>query len=205
MEFKNKENEKLQLPLKIWQVLANIFLGLLGKEKYEGRMLWLSRACAVVASVVVIKDKVPHILVNKRGKGSADFQGFWNLPCGYLDWDENTKQATMREVWEECGVDLQKLIDDKLVTLNFMDEVWDTNSEPNENRQNVTFHHGLLAVLKEGQDFPSTSLENNEPDEVEEVEWMPLSEYKDRTYAFGHEARIEKFMKKTLLDVYLDK
>lgn len=197
MKFDNKHNEKVLLPLKWWQSLVNIFTN---EKKYEPRTIWLSRAVAVVASVVVIKDNMPYLLINQRGKGSADFQGLWNLPCGYLDYDETTREATMREVWEECGVNLQEL--GGKITIDFMETPWDTNSSPNENRQNVTFHHGLIAHVDE---LPSTSLENNEPDEVAEVRWIPIDEYKEYSYAFNHQSRIEKFMKKTLLDIHLSK
>lgn len=194
MEFKNEHNEKLELPLKWWQTLVNIITN---KNRYKPRTIWLSRAVAVVASIVVIKDEKPYLLINQRGEGSADFQGLWNLPCGYLDYNETTGEATMREVWEECGVNLKSL---KNITFDFLEIPWDTNSSPDENRQNVTFHHGLVAHVEE---LPSTSLENNEPDEVSEVRWIPLDKYKEYSYAFNHQSRIEKFFKKTLLDIHL--
>lgn len=198
MQFNNKNNEKVVLPLPFWQRLVNAILGTL---KYIPRTLWLSRSVAVVGSVVVIKDETPYILINKRGKNSADFQGLWNLPCGYLDYNETTGEAITREVWEECGVNLRDLKDK--TTVDFMEQPWDTSSSPTENRQNVTFHHGLIAHVDE---LPSTSLEYNEkPDEVEEAKWIPLDEYKNYEYAFNHLPRIEKFMKKTLLDIHLSK
>jgi len=195
MEFKNEHNEKIVLPISWWQVLENNFSYLIfGKPIHKRREIWLSRAVAVVASIVVIKDDVPYILINQRGSGAADFHGLWNIPCGYLDYGETSGEATIREVWEECGVDLTKLIGSS--TVNYMDSVWDTNTLPTENRQNVTLHHGLIANVDE---LPSTSLENNEPDEVEDVKWIPLKDYKKYEYAFGHEKRIVKFIKKTKL------
>jgi 8-oxo-dGTP pyrophosphatase MutT (NUDIX family) len=196
MKFNNTHNEKVVLPLPFWKNVVN---AILNKMRYQPRTIWLSRSVAVVASIVVIKDETPYLLINQRGKGSADFQGLWNLPCGYLDYDETTGEATMREVWEECGVNLKSLKD---VRFDFLEKPWDTNSSPNENRQNVTFHHGIIAHVDE---LPSTSLENNEPDEVAEVRWIPIDEYKDYSYAFNHQNRITKFLKHTLLDIHLSK
>ena len=85
MEFKNKENEVLVI---------------------DGKEIWLSRAVAVVATVAVFFENEMYILLNKRGTGTPDFQGYWNLPCGYLDYNETTGEAPLREVWEECGVDI---------------------------------------------------------------------------------------------------
>ena len=195
MEFKNEHNEKLVLPLAWWKRVVNVITNTV---KYATRTIWLSRAVAVVASVVVMKDGVPYLLINQRGSGTPDFQGFWNLPCGYLDKNETTGEATIREVYEECGVNLIEL--GKTSSHSFMEQPWHTNSTPDANRQNVTFHHGLIAKVDE---LPSTSLENNEPDEVAEVKWIRLEDYKQYEYAFNHVERIEHFMKLTLLDLHL--
>lgn len=195
MEFKNEHNEKLELPLAFWKRLINVITNTV---KYATRTIWLSRAVAVVASVVVIKDGEPYLLINQRGTGTPDFQGFWNLPCGYLDKNETTGEATIREVWEECGVNLIEL--GKTTSHSFMEQPWHTNSTPDANRQNVTFHHGLISVVDE---LPATSLENNEPNEVAEVKWIRLEDYKQYEYAFNHVERIEEFVKRTLLDLHL--
>ena len=142
--------------------------------------------------------RFPYLLINQRGTGTPDFQGYWNLPCGYLDKNETTGEATIREVWEECGVNLIEL--SKTSTKSFMEQPWYTNSTPDANRQNVTFHHGMIATVDE---LPSTSLENNEPNEVAEVKWIRLEDYKKYEYAFNHVERIEEFVKRTLLGLHL--
>ena len=172
MKFKNVENEHLVV---------------------DGRDIWLSRSVAVVATVCVLFRGDLYILINKRGKGTPDFQGYWNLPCGYLDYNETTGEAAIREVWEECGVNVTIL--DSLNVFDHMEKPWDVNSNPDKNRQNISFVHGMLAHV---DNLPTTSLENNEPDEVEEVRWVKLKDYKNKeyNYAFNHDVRIEKFINK---------
>lgn len=41
------------------------------------------------------------------------FRGCWNLPAGYVEYDENPAQTAIREVFEECGlhVKVERLVD----------------------------------------------------------------------------------------------
>ncbi len=182
MKFNNRENECMKLP--------------------NGKEVWLSRAVAVVGTVCLIKDEVPYFLISQRGSGAADNQGLWNLPCGYLDWDETTGEAFIREVWEECGVNAKLIIEDNSVMrINFVDVPWDINSNISENRQNVCIHHGLIGMVNE---LPTPEIKNEvEENEVADVKWVSIFDISKYEYAFNHEERIQKFIKKNLLDMYL--
>jgi 8-oxo-dGTP pyrophosphatase MutT (NUDIX family) len=188
MKFKNKPSEKAILQ--------------------DGRTVYLSRSVAVVGTICLFKDKVPYFLIGKRGKGSADFQGLYNLVCGYLDFDEDSSEAFVRETYEETGVnilDVKKSC--KKIIHNFTKEVWDVKTEPNENRQNISIHHGLVGVVKE---LPITNISNEvEQDEVEEVLWVSYDEINNYEFAFNHLERIEKFVKfvdnKLIENVHLGK
>ena len=72
----------------------------------NGKFLgWFSRSMATAIFVFARnKDGVLHVLASERGKGAADFQGCWNCPCGYLDFNETTKQCAIRELEEETGI-----------------------------------------------------------------------------------------------------
>jgi 8-oxo-dGTP pyrophosphatase MutT (NUDIX family) len=184
MKFNNRENECVKLP--------------------NGKEVWLSRAVAVVGTVCLIKDEVPFFLISQRGSGAADNQGLWNLPCGYLDWDETTGEAFIREVWEECGVNAKLLIEDKnIMRINFVETPWDINSNTSENRQNVCIHHGLIGMVNE---LPTPEIKNEvEENEVADVAWVSIFDISKYEYAFSHEERIQKFIKKNFLDMYLKK
>lgn len=90
-KFKNRENERV--------------------ETRDGRQIWVSRACAVIAEVCMYNpaDRQWYVLLAKRGSETPDCRGMWGLPCGYLDWDETLRDAVVREVWEECGLYLPEL------------------------------------------------------------------------------------------------
>ncbi len=177
MEFKNKENEKVVLS--------------------DKRTVWLSRAVAIVGTVCLIKDGTPYFLIGQRGEGAADFHGLWNIPCGYLDWNETTGEAFIREVWEECGVNIQSLLDDKKsIKIDFSKTPWDVNSRPSENRQNVCVHHALVAIVDE---LPTPEIQNIvEHDEVSDVKWVSINNLHNYEYAFKHQERLNFFIKTVL-------
>lgn len=45
-----------------------------------------------------------YFLANKRGTETPDFQGYWNCPCGYIDFDETEEDAVCREIMEETDM-----------------------------------------------------------------------------------------------------
>ncbi len=168
MKFNNRPNECL--------ILKN------------GREVWLSRSVAVSACIVVICRQSAYVLVNQRGPGLPDFVGRWNMPCGYLDYDESIAEAVYREVWEECGLNLEALMG--AASIAFIERPWDISSAPRDERQTVGIHHGVLLEL---ESLPDISNHYCEPDEVAEVRWLPLTEIHSLDYAFHHDQRILAF------------
>lgn len=155
----------------------------------DGRQIWASRSVTITACILLECEKRPYILVNQRGSGVPDFAGYWNLPCGYLDYDETTMEAAVREVWEECGVDSLALL--QIATCDFFSQPWDVGSNPSGNRQNVTIHHGLFATVEQ---LPALSNAHNEANETADIRWLPLSEVGTLEFAFNHRDRIAKFL-----------
>lgn len=169
MNFRNRPNERVVLD--------------------DGREIWLARHIAVAVSLLAVHEGAPYVLVNQRGPGVPNFQGYWNLPCGYLDYDETTQEAGIREVWEECGVNLLPLFEG--AHLNFFDQPWDVHSLPGGTKQNVTIHHGLVVTVAA---LPEVSNRNNEPNETLAIRWLPLAEAEGLAFAFDHKPRIAKFV-----------
>ena len=169
MKFNNRQNEQ-------------VFLA-------DGREIWLARDIAVAVSAIAIHKDTPHVLINQRGPGVPNFQGYWNLPCGYLDYDETTQEAAIREVWEECGVNIRPLLEQCHAA--FFDQPWDVNSTPRGDRQNVTIHHGFVATVDQ---LPAVSNANNEPNETSDICWLPLSQVQELEFAFDHKPRIGRFV-----------
>lgn len=149
-------------------------------DKYGRFLGWYSRSMAS-AIFVFCKDKDGDwcILASVRGEEAADFRGFWNCPCGYLDRNETTKQCALRELYEELGV----FVDEEHVELIGYED------SPEANRQNVTFR--FAAFLEDGlTDNFEFSRKNNEGKEVGEIKWIKVKEVKNYMWAFSHNKRI---------------
>jgi 8-oxo-dGTP diphosphatase len=55
-------------------------------------------------SVEAIIIRGNEILLGKRG--GEPFKGYWGFFGGFVEWDEMTEQALLRETKEECGLDI---------------------------------------------------------------------------------------------------
>lgn len=147
--------------------------------QHEGKTYWISRNMAVACFVFTAIGGDWFVLANKRGENTPDFQGMWNAPCGYLDFDETTAQAAMREVYEETGVKLNKV--------NF----WMFNDAVDENRQNVTFRYYAIIPNPQFANITKQTRERGgEEGEVSKISWIPLSEISKHQWAFNHDKLI---------------
>lgn len=156
----------------------------------DGQEHWVSRSVAVTVYVLLIHQDMPYILVNKRGPGLPNKVGYWNLVCGYLDYDESIDEAAVREAWEECGINVLKLMD--FADAVYFDPPWDIRSKPGKSdKQNVSTHHGLVAQVSE---LPPVSDAFNEPGETTDIRWLPLDQVHTLEFAFDHNISIEKFV-----------
>lgn len=143
--------------------------------KKDGKTYWVSRSIAVLGLVIAERGDEHYILVNKRGEGCPDFQGMWNIPCGYLDYNETTKEAVSREIWEECGV----RIEPSAFVLHSI------NDDPNEGKlQNVTIRY-VARVPESVMDIPLNN-GNSETDEVDGIMWMNVNDIENYDWAFNH-------------------
>ena len=145
---------------------------------------WFSRSVAVATAVLLNDNGKWYILAGQRGAGTPDYQGYWNLPCGYLDYNEDTKEAAIREVYEETGIKLNPA----------QVKPFGTSSSPYENRQNVIFFY--VAILNEDKRNLNFSLDNMEENEVSGLQWLPLDKCGTLQWAFDHDELIEKILAK---------
>ena len=151
---------------------------------------WFSRSVAS-AIFVYCKDKNGRwcVLASERGEEAADFQGYWNCPCGYLDFDETTAGAARRECFEETGVNLDI---DRIKFVGFEDDPITAN------RQNITFR--FVCIIKDNTTSDFTfSKKNNEGKEVGRIAWIPVEEITKYAWAFNHQPRITE-----IFDQYVD-
>lgn len=146
---------------------------------HKGKEFWYSRSVAVTNLVFAKNDNDEWcILANKRGSGTPDFQGFWNVPCGYLDFNETGEEAAQRETYEETGVYIKK---EKI-------SLFKVNTSPSENRQNVSLNY--FSVAENINDFVLND-SNSEKDEINEIKWIKISEIDNYNWAFNHNKLIK--------------
>jgi 8-oxo-dGTP diphosphatase len=56
-----------------------------------------------VAAIVLSGDR---ILLGRRA-ADATYPGLWCIPCGYVEYDEDVRDAIIREFHEETGLDIE--------------------------------------------------------------------------------------------------
>ena len=150
----------------------------------DGKEYWVARNVAVVCFVFAPINGEWCVLANQRGKGTPDFQGLWNAPCGYLDYDETTKEAARREVYEETGIRLKHA------------KFWSFEDSPSSNLQNVTFrYYSIITNPQPNTISVSTEGRGGEADEVGAISWIPISKIGDFEWAFEHNLRITELVK----------
>lgn len=128
----------------------------------------------VVVDAIIVKGN--KILLVKRGLNVIN-PGKLAFPGGFLDRDETTAQAVLREVKEETGY-LGKIIS--------LFRIIDDPKRINEDRQNVTFVY-LIKVIKKV----------SKPDkEIVNVSWYDLDKLPPaKEFAFDHYEIIKKYQK----------
>ena len=159
--------------------------------EYEGKTLWYSRsvACSMYLFVYDRSTRAWYVLISKRGPGCPSCVHKWNVPGGYLDFDESLENAARRECWEETGIDYTGELTLASVSTNVHSKT-----------QNVVCSfYGTMKVndLREVQ----PNLENCELNEVEMAIWLPvqllMNGKSQKDFAFGHDKMIrEIFIKR---------
>lgn len=173
-------------------------------HKVGDKNIWESRSVAVngvillyffVPGSIVFNFSGIYVLVSKRGPNAADYQGKYNLVAGYLDWNEDGRQALVRETWEETGLDLESLLDNPSYNIiqSDLDNPWHVKTDPSANRQNISLRYGIKLSSSDNS-MPTLSVEHNEVDgEVEDPQWMPVKDIDEHEWAFGHDDVIKEY------------
>ena len=156
----------------------------------DGKEHWISRSCAVVGVVTIYLNEIEYVLIVKRGTG-GDNVGKYCLPCGYIDWNENGYDAFKREIFEETGIDLDShnnYLSEKIL-LNEKQPFY-VSTTPMNNRENISLY---FKYDIDSDEFPKTSTEFSEENEIDEIVWMNLDDVDKYDFCFGHEEIIKTF------------
>lgn len=151
--------------------------------EHDGKTYWYSRSIACIGFIFAYdKKEEKYILAIKRGSAVTN-TGKWSVPGGYLDHDETLKECLFREVYEETGVDLKDLINFKMPC--YLIKI---NDVPNTKKQNVVFDYSC--VLPQYIENYNITNKHAEPNEIDEVRWIKLSEIDSFNWAFDVKNKI---------------
>jgi ADP-ribose pyrophosphatase YjhB (NUDIX family) len=164
-----------------------------------GTTLWSGRYTAVTGIVVKMltnENTIPalmttgkaefdcYILANLRGPGTPDYQGYWNLPCGFLERNESGEEGVCREMLEECGYTVEP---SKM-------KLYNVETDPRTcNNGNVTIRYYNSEVCNTLPELKYTNI-NGEEGEVESVKWINVKDINNYKWAFNHKKLIANFM-----------
>ena len=148
--------------------------------EHDGQKLWYSRSLACNL-IVFVKHKNGQfsVLANKRGQGCEFNKGRWNVPGGFIDFDEDAVQCAIRECREECGVEIKR---ERVRFFSLM-------TKPNGGRQTmVAIHYAVFDEdeTKEWDFMPLTC----EPGEVDEVRMIPLEDLNEYKWCYNQTSMI---------------
>ena len=59
----------------------------------------------IVGVAVVVRDEAGRVLLGRRARGA--YAGLWCIPCGYVEWGEDVREAARREFAEETGLEVE--------------------------------------------------------------------------------------------------
>ena len=140
----------------------------------DGQVVFIPRPTGVSLFVDSIDNDGDFcVLTNLRGQRTNDNKGKWNVPAGFLEWDESGERAAQRECEEECGIS---------VPIEEIKQV-ETSTDPKENRQHVIFRY--YAVV--GSEYMNKKLtdKDSEEDEVRDIKWIKLRELDNYEFAWN--------------------
>lgn len=134
--------------------------------KHGSKTYWYSRSIVSSAYVYCKHNKEWYILSVQRGPGSTQ-PGLWNVPGGFLDHHETTRQAAQRETWEETGV--------RLPEGGF--QLADIDSTPRGRLEHIRFSY--VCDMGDRKRLPDVSEAFSEFGEDERIAWLSVQQLID--------------------------
>ena len=157
-------------------------------DSRTGREYWISRSVSVVILATVSDE---YVLAVQRGSGTPDpeYVGAWSLPCGYVDFDETTRETAARELFEETGLDI---LPERFEPIGIMDD-------PNKDkRQNICIRYKLdLSDYSVEELTEKLTSDNSEENEVSDIRFIPIWQVPAYKWAFNHDKLIKNYVQHT--------
>lgn len=152
---------------------------------------WISPSVATVGIIYKFNENGKLCFVaNKRGIGCPDYNGYWNIPCGYFDLeDSSVLEGASREIFEETGLNVPI---DKW-------NLWFINSRPTDGKHVLS----MRFIAKFDESFGTFTSEHSEDMEVDDIKWIPVDEVDNYQWAFNQReviADLVRDMAKDMID-----
>jgi ADP-ribose pyrophosphatase YjhB (NUDIX family) len=121
-----------------------------------------------------------NFVICKRGYKTSEEKAKWNLPSGYLNWNESGEEAAARELWEECGIEVNP------------EDIFEIehSTNPEENKQNVIFRYGI--ELPGPPKFAGPIDES----EILEIRFVTLKDLEELKFAWKQKETIKRLIEK---------
>lgn len=150
--------------------------------EHNGKKLWYSRSLAVSLLAHSMFDGKIRVLANKRGEGAEFNKHLWNLPGGFVDFNETAEEAACRETLEETGY----IINPKDISL------FDLDTNPKNSWRQTMVAKFNIALEHTPEHDVNFRLANTNG-EVEDVEWIALDEIDNYNWVRGQKEYIKKY------------
>lgn len=127
-----------------------------------------------VTTGAIVKNNKNEVLIVRRAPGQLNANKY-TLPGGFLNRDEDSKEGSVREIFEETGLNCKIL---------YLFHIVDTPLRPKEDRQNVEFRY--VTEVVSGVERISN--------ETTELKWVSKDLVPpDDEFAFDHRKTIVKY------------
>jgi 8-oxo-dGTP diphosphatase len=123
----------------------------------------MNRPKSTAGAIIFHPDDQNKVLLTKREV--SPFKGYWCLPGGHIELYETARDAAIREVKEETGLDFEP------THLGYFDEIF-----PDKEIHNV-----VQIYYGSGHGEPDA-----DPGEVSEMDWFTMDDALDMELAFVH-------------------
>ena len=151
-------------------ILVDTEEGRIAKDRSVGVVLFVYWRSKVHGKIIFV--------ICRRGTRTSEEKRKWNLPSGYLGWNESGEEAAARECWEECGIETDPREVEEL----------EHSTSPKENRQNIIFRYGI--------ELPGPPEFAADGQEILEVKFITEEELDDLDFAWTQKETIKRLIKR---------
>lgn len=146
----------------------------------DGMPIWAARSVAAEVIAFKLINHVWHVLANQRGLNCPNNKGLWNVPSGYIDYNEEIEDGAARETHEETGI----TVDPRSLKIFHLD----SHVDPGDLKQNIVAVY--WTVYRGDEELTDRFSEENE---IADIRWIPIGELdKYKWVSDRHVSRIKK-------------